>query len=403
MPLLAAFLALAPQTGVTEVPFRKGENAIIVDATVNGHKVSLMFDTGFSGTALIDSSIDMGKATGKMTLQDFVGTLDVNTYKLKTLSVGDRSIPIDSSMEVVQQPGDMSDAYGQHVDGILGFSALKGTVFTIDFQHSKFVFHPDSYDISKKVPDNKTTFLQKLLPIGRSSMEMFVEAPKGQKMTLALDTGNAFYATTHRDVLERVGLWESGKPHKFPRQSGVASGAVESWSFQMPPLTIFGVPTPPSVWDIIDLPSSSAEGDGTVGYGFLSNFNITVDYNRRRVWLENWNANIANSEAGDVGISAGYNPQTKRTQVFLVAPDSPAAAAGIKEGDTILMVDGDDLVHVGFQKFRTLMEGKVGSTVRLAFSHDGSLKRVELKRVSLVNLGTAEPSTAASSSAKTPR
>ena len=400
MPLLAALLALAPAAqagavapnrtaapaGTVEVPFRRTEQALFVDVVVNGQPVTLMFDTGYSGTAVIDSSIDIGKPSGKATLQDFVGTLQVDKVKAKSLKIGTLSMPVAQDALIVQQPEDFSGAYGVHCDGILGLAALKSRVFTIDFQRSRFMFHPDGYDVSSRTPDNKTTFLQKLLPIGHSSLEMFVETPKGGKMTLALDTGNAFYATTHRDVLERVGLWEKDRPHKYPKQSGVASGAVESWAFQMPPLTIFGVPTPPSVWDIIDLPSSSAEGDGTVGYGFLSNFNITVDYGRRRVWLQNWNPKYANAENGDVGISAGYNPRTKRTEVFLVAPDSPAAAAGIKEGDSILSVDGDDLVHVGSRRFRKLMEGPIGSSVRLAVSQNGGLKRFELKRTSLVNL-----------------
>ena len=397
MPLLAALLALAapPQTGTFEIPFRRAETAILVDATINGRPVSLMFDTGYSGTAAIDASVDLGKATGKANVKDFVGTFEVTTVKPKTLLVGGKNFPVRPDMLIMQQPGDSSDAYGMHCDGILGFEAFKDSVFTIDYEHKKFIFHPKSYDITARKPDNKRTFLQKLLPIGNKSLEMYVATPEGKTMTLALDTGNSFYATTHRDVLERIGLWESNKPHKYPRMAGVASGAVESWLFQMPELTIFGIATPPSVWDIIDLPSSSAEGDGTVGDGFLKHFNITIDYNRRRVWLEKWDAEIANTEEGDVGLSAAYNPRTKRTQVVLVAPDSPAAAAGLKEGDTILMVDGEDLVHVDYHRFRTMMEGKIGTSVRLAVSQNGGLKRIELKRTSLVNYGPQKPAAGA--------
>ncbi len=389
MPLLlSALLLLASpsQASTVEVPFRRGENSIIVDATVNGRQVALMFDTGYSGTAVIDSNVDLGKATGSIVLRDFVGQMTAATVKPKSLMVGSRNMTISPDTTIVQQPADYTSSYGQHCDGILGLEAMKDSVFTIDYQRNKFVFHPDSYDISKRVPDNKTTFLAKLLPIGHNSLEMFVSTPSGKNMTLALDTGNAFYATTHRDVLERLGLWEANKPHKFAKQSGVASGAVESWQFQMPPLTVFGIPTPPSVWDIIDLPSSSAEGDGTVGYGWLSHFNITIDWNRRRVWLEKFDDQLSNVENGEVGLSAGYDPRSKRTIVYGVAPDSPAAAAGIKAGDSVLMVDGEDLVRVGFVRFRGLMEGKVGSTVRMAISQNGQLKRVELKRAALVNV-----------------
>lgn len=390
MPLLAALLLaahpFAPQAGNVEIPFRKAPTAILVDATVNGHKVTLMFDSGYTGTAIVDSNVDVGKATGQITLKDFVGTATASTVPLKTLAVGDVSIPVDGGMEIVSQPADFTAEYGQHCDGILGFSAFKNRPFTIDFEHNRFILHPASFDVSKEPVDGKKSFLEKLLPIGNSAANMFVTTPSGQKMTLTLDTGNSFYATTHRDVLERVGLWEANKPHKYAKSSGVNSGLVESWSCQMPPLSIFGVPVQSTVWDIIDLPSSSAEGDGTVGFGFLSNFNITMDYSRRRVRLEKWHDPVENTELGDVGLAADYNPAKRRTQIFRVSPDSPAAQAGLKEGDTVLMVDGDDLNRVGYTKFRSLMEGKVGTTVRLAVSHEGELKRVELKRTALVNV-----------------
>ena len=35
-----------------------------------------------------------------------------------------------------------------------------------------------------------------------------------------------------------------------------------------------------SVWSVIDLPSSSAQHDGTIGFGFLKHFNITIDLKR---------------------------------------------------------------------------------------------------------------------------
>ena len=102
----------------------------------------------------------------------------------------------------------------------------------------------------------------KMLPIGNNSVEAEVVAPNGKKMILALDTGNAFFATTHRDVLERIGLWPANQAPKFMKSAFVASGEVASWYKKMTDLTIFGVPVKSSVWSIIDLPSSSAEGDG---------------------------------------------------------------------------------------------------------------------------------------------
>jgi predicted metalloprotease with PDZ domain len=154
---------------------------------------------------------------------------------------------------------------------------------------------------------------------------------------------------------------------------------------KMPPLTIFGVPVKPTVWDIIDLPSSSAEGDGTVGFGFLKNFNVTVDYKRRRVWLEKWHEPVENEVIGDVGISAGYDKEHRRTVVALVAPKSPAEEAGVKEGDLVLGVGTVDIVSQGFRQMRKLLEGPVDSEVSLALSRGGQLRRVKLRRRALIN------------------
>jgi hypothetical protein len=378
--------ALMPQANSDiQVPFRIGQTAIIVDAEVNKKPVSLMFDTGFSGSVLVDTSINLGKPTGSMTLRDFVGELSAPTTKLTSLKLGNKAINI-GGMEAVQMPdAGSSFAYGQHVDGIMGFQVIKDEITEINFQKNMFIFHPRSLDISKRKPDNKTTFLAKLLPIGANSMEMEVVHPNGKSMTLALDTGNSFYATTHKDVLERIGVWDSGREPKFTSLAGVASGAVTSFNYRFPKLSIFGVPVENSTWDVIDLPSSSAEGDGTVGFGFLKNFNIIIDYDRRYIWLENFTGKVANVEAGETGISATYSDRANGVVVVRVSPDTPAALAGIKEGDQILSIDGIDLNREGYQKVRTMLEGEPGSKVKLAIKRGGSLKRFEIERKSLVN------------------
>jgi len=377
-------IATSAQTGVTEVPFRTTDDAIIVDGMVNGHPVSCVFDTGFAGTVILNDSIDIGKPTGVMNLRDFVGTLQASTVKLTSFKLGNKTIdPKDK--EAVQQPmSRLTDGYGVHCDGLMGLSAIKDYVTEINFQKKKFIFYPKSTDITTRTPDNKKTFLAKMLMTGMSSIELTVVANTGKKMTMALDTGNAFYATTHKDVLQRVGLWGEQEA-KFQKLSGVASGAVASWAYRMKDVNIYGVPVKESYWDIIDAPSSSAEGDGTVGFGFLQNFNITFDYDRRRVWLENWSGEVANKAPGDLGISAAYNQEIKRVMVYRVAPGSPADDAGIKAGDYLLSVGGADTGTLGFLELRKMMEGEVGSKVTVATSRSGVLTRTEITRKQLVN------------------
>lgn len=370
-----------------EVPFKVAEDAIIVDATVNGKKASFMFDTGYSGAVVLNDAINIGPATGQQRLRDFVGEFTAKTVKIKSLQLGE--IKVDSTeMEAVQQPlAHMSESYNTHTDGIMGYEVVRNYVLEINFQRKVFVFHPKSFDITTRKPDGSKTFLNRMLPIGHNSIEMEVLAKKtGQKMVLALDTGNAFYATTHKDVLERIGLWTAGKKPGFMKTSWVASGPVDSFYCAMKDLVVFGVPVPDSVWSIIDLPSSSAEGDGTIGFGFLKHFNTTVDFDRRRVWMENFSGKVTDDPVGDLGLSIAYDPRAQRVRVYRVTVGSPGERAGIKAGDAVLDINGVNLTDdPGVRKLNAMLQGAPGTKVKLAVSRSGSLTRYELERQMLVN------------------
>ena len=370
-----------------EVPFRVGERAMIVDATINGRTIALMFDTGFGGHVVVGDHINLGKPTGKMTLRDFVGQLEADTVKITSMKLGGRKMKLGSdALAVIQAGANYSANYNMHCDGIMGFAVIKDNITEINFEKKCFIIYPDGYDITKRPVDNKKTFLSKLLPKGNSSMEMRVATKDGKPLTLALDTGNAFYATTHKEVLERTGLWTPGKKPKFMKSSFVASGAVDSWSIRLNEMNIYGVPVASGVWDIIDLPSSSADHDGTVGFGFLKNFNILIDYDKRRVWMQNWTGKTADEEPGDVGINAFYDDRSKRTLIYRVVPESPAAKAGIKERDALIAVDGKEIGNVGWRRLGSLFEGPKGSKVEVTVSRaGGALQKFTLERTELVN------------------
>lgn len=385
LPLVAC-LTTVNQTAPIEVPFRIGETAIILDANVNGRDVSLMFDTGFTGAVVVDSSINLGKPTGKVDLRDFVRTQTADTVPIKSFKLGALSIdPKPEDMKaVVTDTGDISFSYNTHCDGILGFAAIKHQVTEINFEKGKFIFHPRSFDITQLKPDNQRTFLTKLLPSGHDAMEMLVQAPNGKSLNMALDTGNSFYATSYTDSLERIGIWDSRKP-KYMSESAVASGNVETWHAKIPAMTIFGIPVSNPVFDVIDLPSSSADADGTVGFQFLKHFNIIIDYERRRVWFENFSGKRTEDPKGDIGVFAAYSSLTKRVVVHRVTVDGPAEKAGLKRGDELLSIGGVDLSRQSYLQLRRMFEGASGSKVKVVISREGQLKRYEIERQPLIN------------------
>jgi len=385
IPIAALFL-LSTQTSKVEVPFRRGEDALILDAMVNGRKVSLMFDTGFGGAVDVSNNVNVGEVTGKIILRDFVGESEAPTVKINTLKIGDKSVDSTGMEAVMSRPEDYTGTYGTHCDGLMGLAVIKNNITEINFEKQKFIFYPSNFDITALKPDNKKTFLIKMLPLGTNAIKLAVDGPDSKRLIMALDTGNSFYATTHRDSLERIGLWEVGKEPKFTSLAGIASGSVVSWNKRMANMSIFGVPVPQSTWDIIDLPSSSADSDGTVGYQFLKNFNIIIDYSKRYIWLENWTGKTVQEPVGELGMAAGYFTDQKKVLVYHVTPEGPAALAGIQKGDELLSVDTTDLDGIiGHKKLTKMLMGQVGTKVKVSVSHRGSLKRYELERKELVN------------------
>jgi S1-C subfamily serine protease len=222
----------------------------------------------------------------------------------------------------------------------------------------------------------------KIEPRGARSIELHTEV-NGKPVHLALDTGNAFYATTHKEVLERIGLWDANKKPSYMTQAWVASGPVDSFYMYVPKATIFGVPVEESVWSIIDLPSATATDDGTVGYGFLKNFNIVIDYERRHVWLENWTGKVAEMPKSEPGMMI-YQVDGAYT-VVAVYKGSPAESAGVKRGDRVLAIDGKSLSSVRPEDIGGMIKGDDGTTCKVVLSRGGIIHRLDVPRKLMVN------------------
>ena len=382
--LIAAAILQTPAqvTKPLEAPFKATEDAIIVDVGVNGKNISCMFDTGFSGHFVLNDAIDVGKYTGTMNLRDFVGVFQAHTVDVKSIKLGQLTQTAVRGEAVMQPVAHMTQSYGTHTDGIMGFSVIKDYVTEINFQNQKFIFHPSSTDITKRVPDNKKTFLVKMEPRGARSIELHTEV-NGKDVHLALDTGNAFYATTHKEVLERIGIWDKNKKPQYMTQSWVASGPVDSFYMYVPKATIFGVPVEESVWSIIDLPSATVSDDGTVGYGFLKNFNIVIDYQRRHVWLENWTGKVSEMPKAEPGMMI-YQVDGAYT-VVAVYKGSPAESSGVQRGDRVLAIDGKSLSSVRPGDISGLIKGENDSVCKVVLSRGGIIHRLDVPRKLMVN------------------
>lgn len=114
--IAAAVLNSNAAQSKSEWPFKILPDAIVVDSEVNGRRVSCMFDTGFSGSYVLNQSVNIGKPTGTMSLKDFVGVFEAPTVKVTSLKMGEVKFDTEGK-EVVQMPDeDYTLNYGTHCD-----------------------------------------------------------------------------------------------------------------------------------------------------------------------------------------------------------------------------------------------------------------------------------------------
>lgn len=122
---------------------------------------------------------------------------------------------------------------------------------------------------------------------------------------------------------------------------------------------------------------ASEEFAGNVGNRILERFRVTLDYDGRRVWLEpgaRYRERDSFTRAGVLLVRDGG-----RVLARSVLAGSPAARAGLREGDEVTAVDGRAMDDWKLRDLENLFErGENGRKVTLAVRRDGGTEALTL-------------------------
>ena len=88
-----------------------------------------------------------------------------------------------------------------------------------------------------------------------------------------------------------------------------------------------------------------------------------------------------------VGIGVVISPVEDENLITVVAPmeGSPAEKSGIKSGDKILKVNGEDVSSKQMDKALTLIKGKEGTTVNITIKRNNQVLDFDVKRAKIIN------------------
>jgi len=279
--------AASPFLHSSRVKFRLAGGAqplILLPVRVNDRSpFDFILDTG-AGTSLLSSDLarDLGaKILGSKEGQTAGGRVSVSLAKVDSLTVGETKLR-DVDMGIVDL-GHIAKVVGAKIDGDLGYNFLKHFRVTIDYCDSEIRLD-DPKRVEGLAGGGKTEVPIRLAAPAKPLILVDVYLNGGGPFQFAIDTGTSTTAITPQ-------LARQLKVEASPVGPGTTGGAPVDFSagslqsFQLGGAKIDNMAV--IVADFFEMLSAAvgAKLDGIVGYNFLRNYKVVIDYPGERLTL----------------------------------------------------------------------------------------------------------------------
>lgn len=389
-----------------KVRFRLINNLIIIPVTVNGTELSFILDSGVSSPILFNLSD-----------QDSVQINNVSEIRIKGLGQGK---PIDAlssngnvfrlkelvnrnqPLYVVMDRGlNFSPALGIPIHGIIGYDLFKDFIVDINYAKKIIKFHDPRFYRYRKGRQEETLALEVIKKKAYIKGNVHLGGTGDVPVKLLIDTGSsdAIWLFEDEDLGipdknydDFLGMGLSG--HVFGKRTMVNSLSLGGFTLKNAKAAF---PNKESFNNV----KNFGDRNGSVGGEMLKRFNIVFDYPNNRVSLrKNKNfgtpfqynmsgidlqhngvryisESIADSRGvvqkegksfGDVQILLENRTRISLVPEIIVSgirAGSPADAAGLKEGDIILAVNGKSIHRYKLQEVLQMLNEKDGKKIKV--------------------------------------
>ncbi len=250
---------------------------ILLPVHVNGRgPFDFIFDTG-AGTSLLSSKLAKKldvKIIGSKDGQSAGGKVSVSLAKVDSLAVGVAKVD-DVDVGVVDL-GHIGKTIGATIDGDLGYNFLKHFRVTIDYRACELRLE-DPKRVESFTRGAQTEIPIRLANPAKPLILVDVHANGRGPFQFAIDTGTSTTAITP-DLAKQFGLKTSSVGAGTTGGAPVDFAAASLQSFQLGGAKIDNMTV--VVADFFEMLSSAigAKLDGIVGYNFLRNYKVVIDY-----------------------------------------------------------------------------------------------------------------------------
>ncbi len=266
--------------GARRLPLVRRNGFLLAPVTIDGRLVGdFLVDTG-AGATFIDRGLADALHLPELVDAQVQGAHFTDTAQIRELHrLAAGGIALVAAPTVALDLAELQAQLGSTLAGVIGFPTFGGAPFTIDFVDDALVVH----DPVRFTPPAPTSELLRInqVPYVEATLE------NGIDVWLLLDTGSLFGLTLWREFVKDHGDVLTVPQKRWVQTSGIGGG-TQVMESEVRALRVFGhehgnVPVliqdaPPHGW-------RHPRVAGRIGVALLERFRITMDPNRRRIWV----------------------------------------------------------------------------------------------------------------------
>jgi hypothetical protein len=368
-----------------DIPFELYNNHIYLSVQMNDSKARrFLLDTG-AGITVVDKGLAEAEKLalhGPFKISGAGGSADVAWAKVRSFNLPGVSLT-NQVVGVIALDG-LQPLTGRRIDGILGYDFLSRFVVEIDYVNRVVNLHESSSYNYKGTGEILPITLIGSVPYLRAPIVLTGRRPIEGEFNI--DTGSTGSLTLNAPFVNSHQLLKFTSKTVLVPLSGVG-GSAEQRVGRIGELRLgrFIIKDPITGFSQSDEGDfASTNFDGVIGNEVLRRFDVVVDYSRRQLILspnKNFGASYDYDTSGAVLIA--QPPDFELFKVHRVLPDSPAAEAGLREGDLIVAIDGQPSSRYALADVRQMFKYE-NREHTLSVSRAGQVRDIKIKLRKLI-------------------